>query len=194
MAGGCSDGARLVGQAKRRREAGERISWCRTCTYCCVLPEIAALGKPMYRACGHLKDRGCGIFGSPERPAACTAYACAYLEARLKETQDRNRIPHPLDAGAYFHRDPKEKAIVLFVDPARPLAWKASAIPALLRPAVAAGETLVIFDRGRQMTIASEQLLDAVLRQDMVAFAETEGRPRDIPSFSEWSAPPPPIA
>ena len=39
-----------MGQAKRRREAGERVSWCRTCTLCCVLPEIVALGKPMYRA------------------------------------------------------------------------------------------------------------------------------------------------
>jgi hypothetical protein len=175
-----------VGQAKRRREAGERISWCRTCTYCCVLPEIVALAKPMYRACGHIRDRGCGIFGAPERPSACTAYACAYLEARLAESPDRNRIPHPLDAGAYFHRDPSEKAIVLFVDPARPLAWKASAIPSLLRSAVAAGEMLVIFDRGRQMTIASEEVLDAVLRQDMIAFAEREGRALDIESFSEW--------
>jgi hypothetical protein len=175
-----------MGQAKRRREAGERVSWCRTCTYCCVLPEIAALGKPMYRACGHIRDRGCGIFGEPERPAACAAYACAYLSARLADGPDRNRIPHPLDAGAYFHRDPVENAIVLFVDPARPALWKASAIPALLRPAIAAGATLVVFDRGRQMTIASEALFDAVLARDFVAFAE--GRPLDVGSFTEWRA------
>jgi hypothetical protein len=175
-----------MGQAKRRREAGERISWCRTCTYCCVLPEIAALEKPMYRACAHLAGKGCGIFGRAERPAACAAYACAYLAARLADSPDRNRIPHPLDAGAYFHRDPVEKAIVLFVDPARPQLWKASAMPALLRPAVAAGETLVIFDRGRQLTIRSAELLDAVLARDFVAFAEGEGRPLDIPGFAEW--------
>lgn len=175
-----------MGQAKRRREAGGRVSWCRTCTYCCVLPEIAALRKPMYRACGHLAGRGCGIFGQPERPAACLAYECAYLSARLTDGPDRNRIPHPLDCGAYFHRDPVEKAVVLFVDPARPELWKASAIPGLLRPAVAAGETLVIFDRGRQLTIRSVALLDAVLGRDMVAFAEAEGRPLDVGSFREW--------
>jgi hypothetical protein len=177
-----------MGQAKRRREAGERISWCRTCTYCCVLPEIAALEKPMYRACAHLANKGCGIFGLPARPSACTAYACAYLSARLNDSADRNRIPHPLDAGAYFHRDPQEKAIVLFVDPARPEAWKASAIPDLLRPAVNARETLVIFDRGRQMTITTMMQFETLLARDLVLVAEAEGWPKDIATFGEWKA------
>jgi hypothetical protein len=175
-----------MGQAKRRREAGGRVSWCRTCTYCCVLPAIAALDKPMYRACGHIRDRGCGIFGEPSRPAACAAYACAYLAARLTDGPDRNRIPHPLDAGAYFHRDPVEDAIVLFVDPARPAQWKASAIPALLRPEIAAGRPLVVYDRGRQMVVRTVELFDAVLARDMAAFADAEGRPLDVETFSEW--------
>jgi hypothetical protein len=178
-----------MGQAKRRREAGERVSWCRTCTLCCVLPAIGALDKPMYRTCRHIENRGCGLFDRPERPEACRAYQCAYLSARLAESADRNRIPHPLEAGAYFHRDPKERAIVLFVDPARPEAWKRSAIPDLVRPALAAGETLVIFDRGRQLTIGSAALLDAVLARDMVAFAAAEGRPLDFESFAEWLPP-----
>ncbi len=175
-----------MGQAKRRREAGERVSWCRTCTLCCVLPAIGALDKPMYRPCRHIADRGCGIFGQVERPEACRAYACAYLAARLADSPDRNRIPHPLDAGAYFHRDPKERAIVLFVDPAKPEVWKRSAIPGLLRPVIAAGESLVIYDRGHVMTIGSVDLLDAVLERDMVAFAEMDGRPRDVDSFNDW--------
>lgn len=177
-----------MGQAKRRREAGERISWCRTCTLCCVLPKIAALDKPMYRPCRHIADQGCGIFERPERPAACGAYACAYLAARLANSADRNRIPHPLEAGAYFHRDPAERAVVLFVDPARPELWKRSAIPGLIRPALEAGETLVIFDRGRQLTITSPAILDAVLQRDFVRFAEGEGRPLDVDSFHEWRA------
>lgn len=175
-----------MGQAKRKREAGARISWCRTCTYCCVLPEIVALDKPMYRACGHLRDQGCGIFGEAARPATCMHYNCAYLAARLADAPDRNRIPHPLEAGAYFHRDPTEKAVVLFVDPARPSQWKASAIPDLLRPVVTGGETLVIFDRGHQMTITSPAQFEAILARDFVAFAEGEGRKPDIASFAEW--------
>ena len=117
-----------MGQAKRRREAGDRISHCRTCTYCCSLPRIEALDKPAYRPCTHIAGGGCSIFGQPERPATCLAYACAYLTARMTEAPERNRIPHPLDCGAYFHRDPVEKVIFLFVDPARPLYWKTSAL------------------------------------------------------------------
>jgi hypothetical protein len=175
-----------MGQAKRRREAGERISWCRTCTYCCVLPKIVALDKPMYRPCKHIANQGCGVFGQPERPQACMSYDCAYLSARLTESPERNRIPHPLDAGAYFHRDPVEKAVVLFVDPARPQQWKISAIPELIRNVVSRGEALVIFDRGHQMTITTLDQFEAVIARDFVAFAEAQGRPRDIESYSEW--------
>jgi hypothetical protein len=175
-----------MGQAKRRKEAGERISWCRTCTYCCVLPEIHALKKPQYHACHHLKDKGCSLFGQPERPGACVAYQCAYLSARLTNAPDRASIPHPLEAGAYFHRDPVEKAVVLFVDPVRPLHWKRSAIPGLLRPVLEAGETLVIFDRGRQMTIQTPALFEAILNTDMVAFADSEGRALDAETFRDW--------
>jgi hypothetical protein len=175
-----------MGQAKRRKEAGERISWCRTCTMCCVLPEINALAKPQYHACSHLQNKGCSLFGDPSRPATCVAYQCAYLSARLTNAPDRGEIPHPLEAGAYFHRDPGGAAIVLFVDPARPQLWKRSAIPGLLRPALAAGETLVIFDRGRQMTITTPMLFEAVLATDMVAFADGEGRPLDTESFRDW--------
>jgi hypothetical protein len=179
-----------MGQAKRRREAGERTSWCRTCTLCCVLPRIEALDKPMYRPCHHIANHGCGIFGQSARPNACLAYECAYLSARLTHAPERHSIPHPLEAGAYFHHDPMENAVVLFVDPAKPEVWKRSAIPSLLRPRLAAGQTLVVFDRGRQMTITTVALFDSVLTRDFVVFAQTEGRPLDNDSFAEWRAEP----
>ena len=131
-----------MGQAKRRKEAGERISYCRTCTYCCSLPEIHALSKPAYHACRHIENGGCAIFGRPERPPACTAYVCAYLAARLADAPERNRIPHPLDCGAYFHRDPVEKVIFLFVDPKKPMLWKASPLAGFLRVQIGAGFAL----------------------------------------------------
>lgn len=175
-----------MGQAKRKREAGARISWCRTCTYCCVLPQIMALEKPMYRACAHIRDQGCGLFGDARRPAACISYNCAYLSARLSVSPQRNRIPHPLEAGAYFHRDPMEKAVVLFIDPDRPESWKASAIPELMRNVLHEGETLVIFDRGHQMTVTRLEQFEAILARDFVALVEAEGRKPDFPEFREW--------
>lgn len=173
-----------MGQAKRRREAGERISHCRTCTYCCTLPDIRALAKPAYRACHHIENGGCSIFGRPERPHACVAYSCAYLTARLAEAPERNRIPHPLDCGAYFHRDPVEKVIFLFVDPKRPLLWKASSLAEFVRMQVGAGFALFVTDRGRQMVIRDLPMFDMLTARDLVLIAERDGMPLDIPSYS----------
>ena len=174
-----------MGQAKRRKESGERISYCRTCTYCCTLPEILALDKPAYHACRHIENGGCSIYGRPERPAACAAYACAYLSARLADGPERNRIPHPLDCGAYFHRDPLEKVIFLFVDPKRPLLWKASMLAEFLKLQVSSGFALFITDRGRQMVIRDVFTFGEVLARDFVAVADGEKRPLDVPSFRD---------
>lgn len=137
----------------------------------------------MYRPCTHANG-GCTIFAQPERPRACLAYECAYLTARRTDAPDRNRIPHPLDAGAYFHRDPVEKVFVLFVDPDRPERWKTSLIVDYLRPHLAAGFTLLVIDRGRRMMVTSPQLFEEILRKDYVAFADREGRPLDDPSYA----------
>lgn len=175
-----------MGEAKRRREAGERVSWCRNCALCCVLPEIGPLEKPMYRACRHIDKSGCGIFGRPERPAACLAYECAYLSARLSGDADRHRIPHPLEAGGYFHRDPVERLYVLFVDPDRPELWKRTEIAGILGEKVREGFELLIVDRGRRMAVTSPFLYAEILKRDYVAYAEAEGRPLDIESYAEF--------
>lgn len=178
-----------MGEARRRKETGERISWCRTCTLCCTLPEIRALDKPLYKPCVHLAGAGCGIFGKPERPAVCGAFQCAWLNAQLTGAAARHRIPHPLDAGAYFNFDPAEKVIALFVDPKKPLAWKTSAIVDYLRPLIARGFTLQVIDRGRRMTIAGLALFEETLRIDYVEYADRQGRARDIPEFeADWGA------
>ena len=173
-----------MGEAKRKKLEGERVSWCRTCTLCCTLPDIASLDKPMYHPCRHIANQGCGIFGSPDRPAACSSYRCAYLSARLDNSPDRHRIPHPLEAGAYFHRDPIERAFVLFVDPARPEFWKQTAVAGYLRTEISRGFALVVHDRGRRMVIRTVALFDEVLRRDYVAFADAEGRALDVPSYA----------
>jgi hypothetical protein len=96
--------------------------------------------------------------------------------------------PHPLEAGAYFHRDPVERAFVLFVDPAKPEVWKRSGLVDILRPAMRAGFTLVVLDRGRRMTITSPALFEEVLKMDYVAFADAQGQPLDVPEFRDAMA------
>ncbi|MGP9820282.1 hypothetical protein ACTZWW_09730 [Salinarimonas sp. NSM] len=177
-----------MGEAKRKAKLGVAASPCRGCTYCCTLPAINALDKPMYRPCGHIAAQaagglGCGIFGAPGRPETCRAYECAHVTAQRTSHPDRRRIPHPLDAGAYFHKDPIENALVVFVDPDRPLAWKRSALVEIFRSGIVAGMPLVIFDRGRRMTIRTPRQYEEIVRRDMVAFADAQGMPREIASF-----------
>ncbi|GGK38694.1 hypothetical protein [Salinarimonas ramus] len=186
-----------MGEAKRKATRGATgASPCGTCTMCCTLSHIVALDKPMYRPCRHLvggdgRAGGCGVFGGPERPEACSAYECAYHTAHRTAHPDRRRIPHPLDAGAYFHKDPIENAIVVFVDPDRPLLWKSSAIVPILRNALAGGLALVIFDRGRRMTVRASGHLDEILQRDYVAFADAQGIPREIASYEAERRPQP---
>lgn len=178
-----------MGEAKRKARTGARVSYCRTCTLCCRLPDIAALDKPMYRPCHHIADQGCGIFGEPERPAACVAYHCAYVSAQIDGSPERRRIPHPLDAGAYFHRDPFEKVFVVFVDPDRPEIWKRSGIVEHIRPFVGRGWAVVILDRGRRMTVKTAFHFEEILKRDYIALADAQGMPKDIESFEAERTP-----
>jgi len=177
-----------MGEARRRKASGEPVSWCRTCTLCCVLPEILSLDKPMYKPCRHIARSRCGIYGQPERPDACSAYACAYLQARMNGGSGRNRIPHPLEAGAYFHIDQQENAVVMFVDPAKAERWKTTQIAEILRTLMARGLHLVILDRGRRMVVKSEFVYDEILKRDMIAFADAEGRPKDIAEYDIYAS------
>ncbi len=182
-----------MGEAKRRRETGERISWCRSCTLCCTIPEILGLDKPMYKPCIHLAGQGCGIFGRRERPQVCAAFRCAYLAAREDSAGDRHTIPHPLEAGAYFVRDPVQKQFVVFVDPAQPEVWKKSGLVDYLRVRLARGFAVEIIDRGRRMMIQSAALFEEVLKLDYVVYADREGRPLDFESYAEFGAAPHPV-
>jgi hypothetical protein len=150
---------------------------------CCSLPLIEALDKPAYHACHHIEGGGCRIFGMPDRPSACGAYHCAYLASALARHPDRHLIPHPLDCGAYGHRDPVEPVFLVFVDPDRPERWKSSAFAAYCRGRLMQGEALFITDRGRQMVIRDLATLDLVLARDLVALADADGRALDLPSF-----------
>lgn len=139
----------------------------------------------MYVPCRHLAEQGCGIYGQPERPQVCAGFRCLHVVAQEARAPDRHAIPHPADCGAYLARDPLSKRIAVFVDPARPERWKATALPAYLRPFLRSGFAVEIYDRGRRMEIASAPLFEEVLRMDYVAFAEREGRPLDFPSYRD---------
>lgn len=51
---------------------------CGPCGACCVLPALESLGKPMFRACDHLRRDGCGIYAA--RPLECRRFHCLWLQ------------------------------------------------------------------------------------------------------------------
>jgi hypothetical protein len=177
---------RDMGEAKRRRAAGEAGSPCRTCTLCCSILEIEALEKPMYRPCSHLAGHACGIWGQPQRPHVCAEFRCLHVVLREAAGGGTNPIEHPLDAGAYLAKEPGANQISVFVDPLRPERWKSSRLVGYLRPLVQRGFVLEIVDRGRRMEIGSAALFEEVLKLDYVAFADRQRRPLDYPSYAEF--------
>jgi hypothetical protein len=176
-----------MGQAKRRRDFLDAQPLCRGCDLCCVLPDIAALDKPMYKPCGYLcaaeNGAACSVFGQPMRPRTCIEYDCAYVRAHRLNHEDQHRIPHPLDCGAYTHIDPVTNVVVVFVDFKKPELWKQTSLAPYIRAFLAQGCEGLIIDRGRRLVIRNVFVFDQLLKTDFVAFADKEGRPRDIESY-----------
>lgn len=60
---------------------------CGACRVCCIAPNVPELSKPAYTACEHLvplrRKGGCGNYEN--RPSACSAFKCAWLERALPD-------------------------------------------------------------------------------------------------------------
>ncbi|MEA2736062.1 MAG: uncharacterized protein QOE14_2513 [Humisphaera sp.] len=73
---------------------------CGTCTACCDVVGVDALGKPYYARCPHLHSErttgGCGIYET--RPQQCAKYRCAWHLGLLGPRMDRR----PLECGVLF--------------------------------------------------------------------------------------------
>lgn len=93
---------------------------CGSCTLCCEVLQIPALGKPAGRLCEHACGAGCGIY--PERPDDCRDFVCGWLQwDTLDETW------RPSTAGFLIRPEPSLGRLCIDVDPARPAAWRAAA-------------------------------------------------------------------
>jgi hypothetical protein len=119
---------------------------------CCELFPVHALGKDAGTPCRHQCADGCGIHLDPGRPAVCGEFECRYLAFSRNRKPQHVRIPHPLDAGAFFFEE-DARLFVVFVDPARPEFWKGTDVANYLNGFVAAGFAVVVVDRGYMMTL-----------------------------------------
>lgn len=90
---------------------------CGSCGACCVLPAVVSLGKPMHRACDHLRHDGCGIYGS--RPDECRRFHCLWLQGALGS----DRALRPDQLGVMFdayHPRTDEASLSIAGNPPRP--------------------------------------------------------------------------
>ena len=92
---------------------------CGTCTLCCKVMTVEALGKPNGQWCPHcIKGRGCAIY--PDRPNECRTFNCGYL---LWPELGEHWLPARSKLVVAFKPDGKE--IIVHVDPGVPHAWRA---------------------------------------------------------------------
>jgi hypothetical protein len=92
---------------------------CGTCTLCCKVLTIEALGKPNGQWCPHcVKGRGCTIYS--DRPNECRGFYCEYL---LSPAFGEHWFPARSKLVVAFKPDGGE--IIVHVDPGVPNAWRA---------------------------------------------------------------------
>ena len=100
---------------------------CGTCSLCCKVYTIKELSKPAGRWCVHrVRGSGCGIH--PDRPRSCRDFFCSWLV-------DPNLGPEwkPEVCRFVLSADATHRAIMVTVDPGRPLAWKREPYYAVLK-------------------------------------------------------------
>jgi hypothetical protein len=113
---------------------------CDSCTLCCDLLEVKDLGKAANSVCEHC-DGGCLIFGQPERPAACSAYRCAWLF-----NESWQEMLRPDRCGVVFEpfAEDEQLCFTANVDGIRPESWKEGAAAAAIKKMIGAGCSVIV--------------------------------------------------
>lgn len=83
---------------------------CGSCSLCCKLPSIEAVGKPAGQWCRHCTKPGCGIYTT--RPITCQNFNCEWLRNDLVPSFFYPRTSHIV-----VLIDPDDHAIVVVCDP-----------------------------------------------------------------------------
>jgi hypothetical protein len=88
---------------------------CGSCSSCCTILEVEAVGKPVNQVCQHCDvGKGCKIYD--DRPQMCRSFSCAWLQGHL----DDDWYPETSGVVVHFSQD----AVNIAVDPAFPDRWK----------------------------------------------------------------------
>lgn len=122
--------------------ADENLDRCGGCTLCCDLLAVEALDKKAYQPCQHCEyGVGCSLFGSDDRPLACSAFQCAYYfnsSWPLSLRPDRCGVVfEPFGEG-------EELSFVAMVAPENPGAWREGAGASAISRMVRHGHSVIV--------------------------------------------------
>ena len=99
---------------------------CDGCTACCKVLKIRELEKPGNTWCQHCRiGEGCGAYET--RPESCRIYECIWLQSQ-REARPLPPELRPDRSKVVIGTTNHGEEIVLYVDSARPEAWKGRAI------------------------------------------------------------------
>ena len=87
------------------------IRSCGPCAACCVVFAVEVLSKPEYVRCSHRDSAGCTIY--EERPKACRAYACLWLEGEFDVGQRPDLVGLAFDLPTAIDEDPDYAGITV---------------------------------------------------------------------------------
>jgi len=100
---------------------------CGTCSMCCKVYSIKELNKSAGQWCVHcVRGSGCGIHA--HRPRSCRDFFCSWLVDPNLGPEWKPEVSRFVLSSDAFHR-----AIMVTVDPGRPLAWKRAPYYAVLK-------------------------------------------------------------
>jgi hypothetical protein len=100
---------------------------CGTCSLCCKVYSIKEINKPAGRWCAH-RVRGLGCAIHPARPPSCRDFFCSWLVDPHLGPEWKPEVCRFVLSSDAVHR-----AIMVTVDPGRPLAWKREPYYAVLK-------------------------------------------------------------
>jgi hypothetical protein len=143
---------------------------CGNCALCCKLIAVRELHKEPGVWCLHARP-GCKIYGSPERPASCGIFTCAWLERDPLISHDRFALPdslRPDRCHVVLTGLVGADGIAAHVDPAYPLAWREGAIGRLLHDAVNDGvKVFIVVGQKRQAFNTTLDELDRLASREI---------------------------
>jgi hypothetical protein len=161
----------MAEQTQSPQETGQtiRAGGCAGCTLCCKVMSIPALNKAAGVWCPHCKTGvGCGIY--EKRPVACIDFMCGFLTMPSLGEEWR-----PATSRLIIDTQKEEGTMLVYVDPARPDAWKRQPYYAGLqnwaRWALAHKQRVVVRTGARTIMVMPDHAIDfgTVYRDEVLA-------------------------